>query len=135
MTFKRPSTISIPAFEKHLFKTKFYGTTMSHDILSYQLLKSANLSTHYEQLIKATVPDLQFNIMKDQVKKTFSDALRQVPIKTEDIIKTKETFLAEEFNNIKIQHEYLQDTLHSEHECNPFRDSLNQQSSEKFETF
>ena len=73
--------------------------------------------------------------MKDQVKKTFNDALRQVPIKTEDIIKTKETFLAEEFNNIKIQHEYLQDTLHSEHECNPFRDSFDQQSGKKFETF
>ena len=53
--------------------------------------------------------------MKDQLKKTFSDASRQVPTKTEAIIKTEETFLTEEFHSMKIQHEYLQDTLSSEH--------------------
>ena len=73
--------------------------------------------------------------MKDQLKKTFSDASRQVLTKTEDIIKTKETFLTEEFNNMEIQHDYLQDALPSEHEYNLFRDSINQQSGEEFETF
>ena len=111
MTSKRPSTMSIQAcldeFDKQLFKT-----TMSDDILAYQLLNSANLSTHHEELIKATIPDLQYNIMKDQLKKTFYDASRQFATKTEDITKTEETFLAEEFNNIEIQHEYLQDKLH-----------------------
>ena len=85
---------------------------MSDDILAYQLLNSANLSTHHEELIKATIPDLQYNIMKDQLKKTFYDVSRQFATKTEDITKTEETFLAEEFNNIEIQHEYLQDKLH-----------------------
>ena len=99
-------------FDKHLFKTKTYGISMSDNILVYQLLKSANLSTHHEELIKATIPDLQYNIMKDQLKKTFYDASRQFATKTEDITKTEETFLAEEFNNIEIQHEYLQDKLH-----------------------
>ena len=111
MTSKRPSTKSIQAcldeFDKQLFKT-----TMSDDILAYQLLNSANLSTHHEELIKATIPDLQYNIMKDQLKKTFYDASRQFATKTEDITKTEETFLAEEFNNIEIQHEYLQDKFH-----------------------
>ena len=76
--FKRPSAMSFQAFlnefDKRLFKTKTYDTTMSDNILAYQLLKSANLSTHYEELIKATIPDLQYNIMKDQLQKTFSDA-------------------------------------------------------------
>ena len=49
-------------FDKRLFKTKTYGTTMSDDILAYQLLKSANLSTDHEELIKATIPDLQYNM-------------------------------------------------------------------------
>ena len=122
-------------FGKCPFKTKTYDTTMSDDILAYQLLKSANWSTHHEELIKATIPDIQCNILKDQLKKTFSDASRQVPTKTEDIIKTEKTFLAEEFYNMEIQHEYLQDTLPSKHENNPFRDSANQQSGEEFETF
>ena len=73
LTFKRPSTMSIQAFlnefNKHLFKTKTYGTTKSDYILAYQLLKSANLSTHHEKLIKATIPDLQYNIKKVQLKK------------------------------------------------------------------
>ena len=51
-------------FDKHLFKTK------TNDILAYQLLKSVNLSTHHEELIKATIQDLQYNIMNDQLKKT-----------------------------------------------------------------
>ena len=93
MTFKRPFTMSIQVFlngfYKCLFKTKTYGTTMSNDILAYHLLKSANLSTHHEELIKAAIPDLHYNIMKDQLKKTFSDASRQILTKTEDIIKLK----------------------------------------------
>ena len=43
MTIKRPSAMSIQAFlsdfDKRLFKTKTYGTTMSDDIFAYQLLK------------------------------------------------------------------------------------------------
>ena len=93
---------------------------MSDDILAYQLLKSANMSTHHEELIKATIPDLQYNIMKDQLQKTLSDALRQVLTKTEDIVKTEETSLTEEFNKMEIQHEHLKDILPSEHENNPF---------------
>ena len=42
---------------------------MSDDILAYLLLESANLSTHREELIKATIPDLQYNIVIDQLKK------------------------------------------------------------------
>ena len=63
-TFMRSSDISIQTFlnefEKRLHKTKSYGTEMSEDILAYRLLKSVNLSNEYEQLIKATFPELQY---------------------------------------------------------------------------
>ena len=36
--------------------------------------------------------------------KTFNDALRQIPTKTKEIIKTKETFMAEEFSNTDKTH-------------------------------
>ena len=45
------------------------------------------------------MPDLQYNIMKDKLKKTISDASRQVPTKTNNIIKTEENFLAQKFSN------------------------------------
>ena len=80
MTFKRPSNMSIQPylneFDKRLFKTESYGTVISDDILTYRLLKSANLSSYHEELVKATIPDFQYGIMKDQLKKTFSDASR-----------------------------------------------------------
>ena len=46
---------------------------MSEDILAYRLLKSANLSERHEQLAKATASDLTFDLIKDQLKKTFGD--------------------------------------------------------------
>ena len=80
ITSKRPSNMPIQAylneFDKRLFKTKSYGTVTSDDILAYRLLKSANLSGYHEELVKATIPNLQYDIMKDQLKKTFSDASR-----------------------------------------------------------
>ena len=39
-------------FDKRLFKTKFYCAVMSDDILIYRLLKSANLSSYHEELVK-----------------------------------------------------------------------------------
>ena len=120
-TFKRPSTMSIQAFlnesDKELFKTKLFGTEMSDDILAYRLLKAANLSNHHKELIKATIPDLKYDLMKDQLKKTFSDASRQIPIKVEDVIvKTEETYLTEEMNQISFQENHGQ----TEQEYYPF---------------
>ena len=73
MTFDRPSNMSIQAylneFDQRLFKTKSFGTVMLDDILAYRLLKSVNLSNYHEELVKATIPGLQCDIMKDQLKK------------------------------------------------------------------
>ena len=72
---------------------------MPHCVLAYQLLKSANLSNYHEKLIKAITPDLEFDVVKYQLKKTFSDASRQIPIKREDIIKTEKAFLCKTGTN------------------------------------
>ena len=46
-------------------KTKSDGTVISDDILAYKLLKSANLSSYHEELVKATMPDWQRSIKGD----------------------------------------------------------------------
>ena len=115
MTFKRPSNMSIQPylneFDKRLFKTESYGTVISDDILAYRLLKSANLSSYHEELVKATIPDFQYDIMKDQLKKTFSDASKQIPTKSDEIIKMEEAFMAEEINHLSFQESYHQNEL------------------------
>ena len=54
--------------------------------------------------------------MKDQLKKTFSDASRNIPTKTEEVIKTEDTFLTEDINNMT-----LQEDVSIDQEYNPFR--------------
>ena len=71
----RHSTLFIPEyineFEKCLNKVKNYGTEMSDNILAYCLLKNANLKQSKEQLIKAIISDLCYNLMKERLKKTW----------------------------------------------------------------
>ena len=134
MTFKRPSNMSIQPylneFDKRLFKTESYGTVISDDILAYRLLKSANLSSYHEELVKATIPDFQYDIMKDQLKKTFSDVSKQIPTKSDEIIKMEEAFMAEEINHLSFQESYHQNELPLENEYNLFRDIPNQLSTD-----
>ena len=61
-------------FDKRMYKAKSYGTAQSDSVLAYCLLKSANLSNNHEELIKAKIPELKYDLIKDQLKKTFSDA-------------------------------------------------------------
>ena len=126
-TFRRPASMSIQAFlnefDKRLYKTKSYGTVPPCDILAYRLLKSANLSNNHEELIKATIPELKYDLMKDQLKKTFSDASRHIPTKNEEVIKAEDTFLTEDFCQISIE-----DGFNTEQEYNPFRSLSSQQS-------
>ena len=64
-TYRRPATLSIrdfmTEFDKRYFKIKSLSTTMSDDLLAYRLLKAANLSSNHEQLVKATVTDLNYD--------------------------------------------------------------------------
>ena len=96
-TYKQPSTLSIPEyineFEKSLCKVKNYGAEMSDNILAYSLLKNANVKQSKEQLIKATISDLRYNLMKEQLKKIFSDLLSSstntLPLPGEVTVKTR----------------------------------------------
>ena len=110
-------------FDKRMCKTKSYGTVQSDDVLAYCLLKSANLSNNHEELIKATIPKLKYDLMKDQLKKTFSDASRHIPTKNEEVIKAEDTFLTEDFNQMSIE-----EGFNTEQENNPFRSTNSQQT-------
>ena len=48
-------------FERLLNKTKKYGSSISSDISSYQLLKAANFSEYREQLTRAVMSNLNFD--------------------------------------------------------------------------
>ena len=98
---------------------------MSDYILPYRLLKLTNSFSYHEELVKPTIPDLQYDIMKDQLKKTFSDASRQIPTKPDEIM-TEEAFMTEEINHLSFQESYHQNELPLENEYNPFRDPPNQ---------
>ena len=94
-TYKRSSNTSMQEFlnefTRRYNETKSFGTTMSDDILAYRLLKSANLSEKHEQLAKATISDLKFDVMKDQLKKIFGDLSCILPSSSSGgVIKTEQ---------------------------------------------
>ena len=75
---------------------------MSEDILAYRLLKSANLPNEHKQLIKATLPELQYDSMKDQLKKIFSNSSQHIPIKAAGLIKTENSLIAASFYHLQL---------------------------------
>ena len=46
---------------------------MPDDLLAYRLLKAANLTMRDEQLVKATITELNYEIVKSKLTKVFSD--------------------------------------------------------------
>ena len=79
-------------------------------------MKSANLYSNHEELIKATIPELKYGLMKDQLKKTFSDASRQIPTKNEKVIKAEDIFSIEHFSEMTIELGF-----NSEQQYSPYR--------------
>ena len=92
-TFKRPENMKISdylnQFEKLFNKTKSYGTQMSDNVLAYRLLKSASLPELHEQMVKGTITDLKYDLMKEQLKKMFGESL---PRKDKVTVKSEDTF-------------------------------------------
>ena len=89
-TFKRPENMKMSdylnKFEQLYKKIKSYGTQMSENVLAYRLLKYANLPELHEQMVKETITNLKFDLMKDQLKKMFRESLSSIekcPIKRE----------------------------------------------------
>ena len=75
--YRRPSTTSIREFliefENRHHKIKEFGMTISDDLLGYRLIQAANLSSDKEELVKATVTQLNFEEVKSKMKQIFSD--------------------------------------------------------------
>ena len=74
-TYKRNSGTSIcgflTEFEKRYHKAKSHDTIWSDDLLVCCLLKLANLTIRDEQLVKATISELKYDIVKTKLIKIF----------------------------------------------------------------
>ena len=46
---------------------------LSDGVLAYKFLNNANISEHHIQLVQATLRELKYNTVKEQLKKVFSD--------------------------------------------------------------
>ena len=72
--FVRPSGMSISdyfiKFEQFYFKAKSFHMEILHGVLTYRLLNTANLTNDQKQLVKATVSNMDHQIMKDQLKRS-----------------------------------------------------------------
>ena len=98
--------IHVPALlnllDKRLHKTNSYGAVQSDHMLANRLSKSANFSNHHEELIKVTVPEVRYDIMKRPIEENFQWS-RHVRTKSEEVVKREDTFLAREMNKMEIQ--------------------------------
>ena len=109
-------------FDKQLYITKTCGAVQSNDVLAYCLLKSANLSNNHEELIKATIPEIKYDLMKGQLK-TFLRASRHIPIKNAEDVMSEDRFLTDDFSQMSIKERF-----NTEQEYNPFRSTNSEQT-------
>ena len=84
--FVKPSDMKINdyiiKFEQLYGKAKSHQMEIHDGVLAYRLLNSAGLSESHKQLVRATVPALQYAAMKEQLKKVFintGDTVGQSP--------------------------------------------------------
>ena len=75
--FKRPPSAIINnyivEFERLYHKIKNYDMGLPDVMLAYKFFKNANISEHHKQLVRATLGELKYNAVKEQLKKVFSD--------------------------------------------------------------
>ena len=64
--------------EQLYFKAKYFHMEILDGTLAYRLLNSVNLTNEQKQLVKATVSQINYQIMKDQLKKVFASTLTNV---------------------------------------------------------
>ena len=74
--FIRPASMTISDyiihFEKFHNKAKGYKMEIHDGVLAYRLLNNTNISESHKQLIRATLPDLRYTTMKEQLKRVFA---------------------------------------------------------------
>ena len=75
--FKRPEDMAIAdfvvEFERLYNKAKAHDMVLPDGILAYKFLNNANISESHEKLVRATMPNLTYKAMKDQLRKVFGD--------------------------------------------------------------
>ena len=59
-------------FERLHNKAKGYKMEIHDGVLAYRLLNNTNISESHKQLIRATLPDLRYTTMKEQLKRVFA---------------------------------------------------------------
>ena len=74
--FIRPASMTINDyiihFERLHNKAKGYKMEIHDGVLAYRLLNNATISESHKQLIRATLPDLRYTTMKEQLKRVFA---------------------------------------------------------------
>ncbi|XP_057309261.1 uncharacterized protein LOC130647426 [Hydractinia symbiolongicarpus] len=71
-------------FERLHNKAKQYGMELPDGILAYKLLANARLPEEQERLVKATITELTFSGMKNQLKRIFGDIVKQDRVNVND---------------------------------------------------
>ena len=88
-------------FEDFYSKAKNYKMEILDGVLAYRLLNNANLSEDHKQLIKATMIEMSYKSMKDQLKKVFTAIKSEKPIfKEECEVKTENSDIYYNDNNL-----------------------------------
>ena len=74
--FIRPASMTINDyiihFERLHNKAKGYKMEIHDGVLAYRLLNNTNISESHKQLIRATLPDLRYTTMKEQLIRVFA---------------------------------------------------------------
>ena len=87
---------------EHLYnKIKNFDVALPDGILAYKFLNNANISKQCEQLVCATVFELKYENLKNQIKKVFSD-----PINISSIVQDEQSIG-------EVEPTYHQDTFYS----------------------
>ena len=73
--FKRPPSMTINNYirEFKCLKIKNCDMGLPDGMLAYKFLDNANISEHRKQLVWATLSELKYSTMNEQLKKVFSD--------------------------------------------------------------
>ena len=56
-------------------KIKNFNMTLADGLLAYKFLNNANISEQHKQLVGATVTEVKYENMKDQIKNIFSESI------------------------------------------------------------
>ena len=69
--------------EQLYFNAKSFDMEILEVVLAYRLLNSANLTNEQKQLVKSTISKIDYQIMKDQLKKVFTSTSTNVDKKAD----------------------------------------------------